>query len=182
MLKAKWICSLPKEGKASVATAPHFLTLRGPITVCPKRMSDFARQVEVLRPQLLRFARAQLRNDAWAEDAVSVFGDRFGIVLDYSPESLRKMDDAISTSFEKGEEPLPTTALPLGAYVGEVVRVNLGGDWHIAESVLESSIVISGPGGGQELYPFRRVVKRFVEGTSASLEVWYEAAVRSSRN
>ena len=34
-------------------------------------MSDFARQVEVLRPQLLRFARAQLRNEAWAEDAVS---------------------------------------------------------------------------------------------------------------
>lgn len=34
-------------------------------------MSDFARQVEALRTQLLRFARAQLRNDAWAEDAVS---------------------------------------------------------------------------------------------------------------
>jgi len=34
-------------------------------------MSDFARQIEMLRPQLLRFARTQLRNDAWAEDAVS---------------------------------------------------------------------------------------------------------------
>jgi len=34
-------------------------------------VSDFARDVETLRPQLLRFARAQLRNDAWAEDAVS---------------------------------------------------------------------------------------------------------------
>jgi RNA polymerase sigma-70 factor (TIGR02943 family) len=34
-------------------------------------MSDFAAQVELLRPQLLRFARTQLRNDAWAEDAVS---------------------------------------------------------------------------------------------------------------
>jgi RNA polymerase sigma-70 factor (ECF subfamily) len=34
-------------------------------------MTDFAHQVEALRPQLLRFARAQLRNDAWAEDAVS---------------------------------------------------------------------------------------------------------------
>jgi RNA polymerase sigma-70 factor (ECF subfamily) len=34
-------------------------------------MSDFAREVEGLRPQLLRFARHQLRNDAWAEDAVS---------------------------------------------------------------------------------------------------------------
>ena len=32
---------------------------------------DLARQVERLRPQLLRFARSQLRNDAWAEDAVS---------------------------------------------------------------------------------------------------------------
>lgn len=34
-------------------------------------MSDFARQVEALRPQLVRYARSQLRNDAWAEDAVS---------------------------------------------------------------------------------------------------------------
>jgi RNA polymerase sigma-70 factor (TIGR02943 family) len=34
-------------------------------------MSDFARQVEALRGALLRFARGQLRNDAWAEDAVS---------------------------------------------------------------------------------------------------------------
>jgi RNA polymerase sigma-70 factor (ECF subfamily) len=34
-------------------------------------MSSFAREVEALRPQLLRFARHQLRNDAWAEDAVS---------------------------------------------------------------------------------------------------------------
>ena len=32
---------------------------------------DFATQVEALRPQLMRFARSQLRNDAWAEDAVS---------------------------------------------------------------------------------------------------------------
>jgi RNA polymerase sigma-70 factor (TIGR02943 family) len=33
-------------------------------------MTDFARTVESLRPQLMRFARAQLRNEAWAEDAV----------------------------------------------------------------------------------------------------------------
>jgi len=31
----------------------------------------FAHQIEALRPQLLRFARTQLRNEAWAEDAVS---------------------------------------------------------------------------------------------------------------
>jgi len=32
---------------------------------------NFALQIEALQPQLLRFARNQLRNDAWAEDAVS---------------------------------------------------------------------------------------------------------------
>ncbi len=32
---------------------------------------EFLRQVQALRPQLLRFAQHQLRNAAWAEDAVS---------------------------------------------------------------------------------------------------------------
>jgi RNA polymerase sigma-70 factor (TIGR02943 family) len=34
-------------------------------------MPSFAEEVQTLRPQLLRFARTQLRNEAWAEDAVS---------------------------------------------------------------------------------------------------------------
>jgi RNA polymerase sigma-70 factor (TIGR02943 family) len=34
-------------------------------------LNDFSRQIEALRPALLKFARLQLRNPAWAEDAVS---------------------------------------------------------------------------------------------------------------
>ena len=34
-------------------------------------MDKFAQQVQALRPQLLRYARAQLRQPEWAEDAVS---------------------------------------------------------------------------------------------------------------
>jgi RNA polymerase sigma-70 factor (ECF subfamily) len=33
--------------------------------------TDFHRQIESLRPALLKYARLQLRNPAWAEDAVS---------------------------------------------------------------------------------------------------------------
>lgn len=33
--------------------------------------ADFFRQIEALRPVLLKYARLQLRNAAWAEDAVS---------------------------------------------------------------------------------------------------------------
>ena len=34
-------------------------------------MPDFADQIAALRPLMLRVARKRLRNDAWAEDAVS---------------------------------------------------------------------------------------------------------------
>jgi RNA polymerase sigma-70 factor (TIGR02943 family) len=57
--------------RSSVGGPREFLTLRfGSIPGNPS-VQDFVVQVEHLRPQLLRFARTQLRNDAWAEDAVS---------------------------------------------------------------------------------------------------------------
>jgi RNA polymerase sigma-70 factor (ECF subfamily) len=37
----------------------------------PQNPTDFEQQLVALRGYLLRFARLQLRNDAWAEDAVS---------------------------------------------------------------------------------------------------------------
>src|SRR5206468_2270334 len=92
----------------------------------------------------------------------------------YSPESLRAMDDAISTHFPEGDEPLPTTILPIGAYLGEVVRINLGGRWRIEESIFDSAVELA----HAELYPLRRVAQRFEEGTSASLSGWYNVVAR----
>jgi RNA polymerase sigma-70 factor (ECF subfamily) len=54
-----------------VAEARGLLTLHADAIPQNPVTSDFAKAVEALRPQLLRYARAQLRNDAWAEDAVS---------------------------------------------------------------------------------------------------------------
>jgi RNA polymerase sigma-70 factor (TIGR02943 family) len=39
--------------------------------VKPLSLQEFSNQVAALRPYLLRFARSQLRNEEWAEDAVS---------------------------------------------------------------------------------------------------------------
>lgn len=84
---------------------------------------EYARQVEALRPQLLRFARAQLRNDAWAEDAVSetllaalekpgAFGGAsqlktwlVGILKHKLVDQLRRhAREAVSLSTEDGED------------------------------------------------------------------------------
>jgi RNA polymerase sigma-70 factor (ECF subfamily) len=76
---------VPPRRRCAVVGPPRgFLTLDASISP-PRRpegdtgghspkvlqVTDFARQLETLRPQLLRYARSQLRNDAWAEDAVS---------------------------------------------------------------------------------------------------------------
>jgi hypothetical protein len=112
---------------------------------------------------------------ALSKDAASVFGERLGVTLDYSPKSLKRLDRAISRYFRK-EEPLPTTVLSLGAYLGEVIRRNIGGRWKLKDNYMEC--YIGDLGVIEALYPFRRVYKRFVRGKRASLHLWFVAAAR----
>lgn len=89
-------------------------------------MDDFAREVQALRPQLLRFARHQLRNDDWADDAVSEtvlaalekpqrFGGRsqlktwlIGILKHKLIDQLRRHARELSTTTEDDEAGLDT--------------------------------------------------------------------------
>ncbi len=58
------------SGETMSRRAAHFLTL-GATMPTPDPAGPFDQQVASHRDYLLRFARLQLRNDAWAEDAVS---------------------------------------------------------------------------------------------------------------
>lgn len=90
-------------------------------------MPNFEQQVADLRDYLLKFARLQLRNDAWAEDAVSevvlaafakpqAFGNRsqlktwlVGILKHKVVDALRQHRREVSTSDaaeDSGEDPL----------------------------------------------------------------------------
>lgn len=89
-------------------------------------LNDFAREVEALRPQLLRFARYQLRNDDWAEDAVSEtvlaalekpqqFGGRsqlktwlIGVLKHKLIDQLRRRSREVSTTSDDDEADLDT--------------------------------------------------------------------------
>ncbi len=55
----------------AVASPARILTLPPEFATDMTVPPDFARQLETLRPSLLKYARLQLRNPAWAEDAVS---------------------------------------------------------------------------------------------------------------
>ncbi len=62
------IMPLTAVGRKPTAS-PYTALTKFPQPVPP--MSDIAVQLNLLRPQLLKFAQMQLRNAAWAEDAVS---------------------------------------------------------------------------------------------------------------
>lgn len=95
-----------------------------PILTLPPPMEPIDRtgELEALRPQLMKFARLQLRNPAWAEDAVSetllaalehpqAFAGRsqlktwlIGILKHKLVDQIRRHGRELSTSNEDGED------------------------------------------------------------------------------
>jgi len=70
-----------------------------------------------------------------AEGCVQGARKFFGVTLDFTPKSLKVIDNIILNNFDRNEddETIETGIQAFGSYVGEVVRRNLGGDWHDEE-------------------------------------------------
>lgn len=54
---------------------------------------------------------------------------RLGVELDYSPASLAHLESFLSRQLPGDDRPDDTLAMRVGAYFGEVIRRNLGGQW-----------------------------------------------------
>jgi len=109
--------------------------------------------------------------------------EQFGVDLDFSPESLKALDGALKQEYlEDGsldEEDIEAVSISLGAYIGEVVRRHIGGEWQIADEP-PSPRLVDVP-GFDWLDPIGRVEKRLLEGEAASLFDWFQSIRRHSR-
>jgi hypothetical protein len=109
----------------------------------------------------------------YAEKHVSMSEDNFGVKLDYSPASLRAIDEIISEHWEETPTFLDQVVLLFGAYVGETIRRQHGGNWTFDE---ENGYALENLGGtGARIYPFAKVNKRFVNGEEDSIAFYYQA-------
>lgn len=117
---------------------------------------------EPLRALMVARAQIQVRA-AWEAKKV---------LLDFTPDSLRALDDLIAKDVSKN--PLDPQALAdvIGAYVGEVFVRRLGGSWQGTESEPLLSI------GDATLDPVERAKLRIHEGRKKSLIGYYEEAAR----
>jgi len=97
--------------------------------------------------------------------------ERFTEKLDYSPESLDKVDDFILKKSYRRPEPWAKerwhrVIQELTAYYGEVLRRNLRGKWvikEVSEGISHPAVVFKIQGQGQDEFPFTRVIKLWCE-------------------
>ena len=89
----------------------------------------------------------QLMYDS-AADAVSVAKEEFTIELDYTQESVAKIDEILIKFLDKYRDQVLedsavfTLSNVFGAYVGEVFRKNYGGEWRYDNSDPEAPYVL----------------------------------------
>lgn len=118
--------------------------------------------------------------EAYAQDAVDFSSKQFGIVLDWSDESLAnvekvlgKLSTSYSTANPKPNEATVTSfAKAYGSYIGEVFRRNHGATWGIS-STGDQKLPSLRTHAGSIFWPWSRAYKRIVKGSEDNVADYY---------
>jgi hypothetical protein len=97
------------------------------------------------------------------------------IGLDYSVDSLQRLDQFISEHFDPPNTKVVSEALTLrvGCYLGEVIIRHLGGEWNE-----DGKPEINHLGPVEAIYPIERAKQRFENGKQESLSWYYHAIAK----
>jgi len=97
--------------------------------------------------------------------------------LDYSVESLQRLEQFISEHFDPpGSKFVGETLLRgIGCYVGEVIIRHLGGCWNP-----EGKPEVNGIGPVEAIYPIEKAQKRFENGRQESLAWYYHSIAKQA--
>lgn len=106
-----------------------------------------------------------------AEKHREVAKNVFGVDLDYSAESILKLDQMIREGWPNQQPALlDKVILGFGSYLGETIRKVHGGEWKYTR---EDGLHLSVGASAMRIWPFAKVRKRFLNGEEDSLGVYY---------
>lgn len=93
--------------------------------------------------------------------------------LDFSLESLRRVDSMIAREYDSDEAfPAESLIVGVGCYVGETIRRAYGGDWHDEDAAVVEIGQIAA------IYPIQKAAKRFRFGPAESLSLYADTVRR----
>jgi hypothetical protein len=110
---------------------------------------------------------------AFAEEAVRQAATSHGMILDFSPESVARLETVLAAEGPVAGSDLEWATKLWGSYFGEVFRHNHPADWVM--SVYPGS-TMSMPAldvHGSQLYPLLKVQRRLTMGPAEDLPTFY---------
>lgn len=120
-----------------------------------------------------------------AENAVISTENEFAIVLDGTPDSIAKVDDALLSFLDKykdnalEDQAVFTLCNIYGAYVGEVFKSSVGGDWRYDDSNPEAPFVVLD--FNDHSYAFAGICyERLVNDSTVSVKAYFDQAVANN--
>ncbi|WP_158968357.1 hypothetical protein [Paraglaciecola sp. L3A3] len=121
-----------------------------------------------------------------AQNAITTTKEEFNLTLDGSEQTLDLVDDVILSWLDKykaivlEEDAVFTICNIYGAYVGEIFRKNIGGDWKYDESDPDAPYVVLSY--ADRTYAFAGVCyQRLVNDSQVSLKQYYDQAVSNNQ-
>lgn len=124
---------------------------------------------------------SQLMADS-AQNAIETTQKEFDIILDGSPASIALVDDAILKFIEKYKElaledkAVFTICNLFGAYIGEVFKQRVGGQWHYDESDPQAPYTVISYADKE--YAFAGICyQRLVNDSQISVKEYFDKAV-----
>ncbi len=118
------------------------------------------------------------RIEEQVQEAVKITDAYFFTDLDFSPESLEKIEELfedVNSSWPYGENPESISKFSnlWGCYLGEVFRRHHGGEWSIWEDSSGKTLALSSTNTDMTIFPLDKVHKRFVNGPEDSIWAYY---------
>ncbi|BCO19245.1 hypothetical protein LHL20_16845 [Alteromonas sp. McT4-15] len=122
-----------------------------------------------------------------AKDAVVASSTEFDITLDNSPDSVRLVDDILLSFIDKyhdqalEDEAVFTICNIFGAYIGEVLKTQIGGEWVYDQSNPNAPTVFLKV--GENTYAFAGICyERLVNDSQVSVFAYYEQALNNHKS
>jgi hypothetical protein len=111
--------------------------------------------------------------DGYAQAAVELGGDGFRQKLDFSAESIEKLDEILVLVSENPDVDLDFEVRLWGSYLGEVLRRRYNGSWEMTPYPGGAVAVPAVDVRGSRLFPLIKVYRRLTMGEEEDLASFF---------
>lgn len=109
----------------------------------------------------------------YAQAAAQMAREQFRRNLDFSSESIEKLDEILVLTGESPELDIDFEVRLWGSYLGEVLRIRYAGEWEMTKYPGGDMAVPAVEVRGSRLFPLMKVYRRLTEGEEEDLATFF---------